>query len=476
MSWEMVAGVEVHVELATKTKVFCGCANAFGAEPNTFICPVCTGMPGALPTLNRQVVEYALRAGLALGCDIAPQTAFDRKNYFYPDLPKAYQISQLSLPICQNGSLEIETKQGTKQIRIRQIHIEEDTGKLMHHPTQPYTLVDFNRCGVPLLEIVSQPDISDADEAIAYLENLREILLFLGVSDCKMQEGSLRVDLNVSVRRQGSKEPSVPTELKNINSFQAVGRAIRWEAARQIQVLEAGGKIQRETRRWDDANNRGIVLRSKEEAEQYRYMPEPDLPVLVIDHGWIERVQRELPELPREKRIRYQKEMGISHQQACTLTGSPQMAALFEQTAALCRNPREAAHLIAGEVARLCTETATRPEDLKVDAEKLAALADMIDSGRINRTVGKEVAERIFRLNVDPETYVAEHGLAMVSDPNVVEAAVRRVLREQTKSVADYRNGKERAFGYLVGQVMKSLKGKGDPALVHRVLHQLLDG
>jgi aspartyl-tRNA(Asn)/glutamyl-tRNA(Gln) amidotransferase subunit B len=474
MSWEMVAGVEVHVELATKTKIFCGCANVFGAEPNTLICPVCTGMPGALPVLNRQVVEYALRTGLALGCHIAPQTAFDRKSYFYPDLPKAYQISQLHLPICQNGGLEIETTKGKKKIRIRQIHIEEDAGKLIHHPTQPYTLVDFNRCGVPLLEIVSQPDLSEADEVIAYLESLREILLFLGVSDCKMQEGSLRVDLNVSVRRQGSKEPSVPTEVKNLNSFQAVGRAMRWEAARQIQVLEAGGKILRETRRWDDETKQGIVLRSKEEAEHYRYMPEPDLPMFVIDQDWVEQVRKNLPELPREKRIRYQKEMGISHQDACTLTTSRQMAALFEKTATLCQNPREACHLIVGEVARLCTETATQPEDLKIDAQKLASLIGMMESGQINRTVGKEVMEQIFLHDIDPQVYVAQKGLAMINDPDLVEAAVRRVIKEQAKSVADYRSGKEKAFRYLVGQVMKSLKGKADPALVHQMLHKLL--
>ncbi len=475
MSWEIVAGVEVHVELSTNTKIFCGCANAFGAEPNTLICPVCTGMPGALPVLNRRVVEYALRAGLALDCDIARRTTFDRKNYFYPDLPKAYQISQLHLPICQNGWLEIETPTGSKRIGIRQIHMEEDAGKLIHHPTRPCTLVDYNRCGVPLLEIVSQPDFTAAHEVIAYLKSLREILLFLGVSDCKMQEGSLRVDLNVSVRHKGSGEQGIPTEMKNISSFQAVGRAMVWEGARQIQLLESGEEVLRETRRWDDGKNQGFVLRSKGGAEDYRYLPDPDLPILEITQEQVEQLRSTLPELPRNKRARYQREMGLSPQDARTLTASREVAALFEKTTALCQNPQEAANLIVGDLARLCTETATLPEDLQVDAAKLAALIVMIRSGKINRTVGKEVLEQIFFHDADPAVYVAQKGLAMVDDPALVEAAVRQVVEANPKSVSDYQNGKKKAFGYLVGQVMRSLKGKGDPALVNGILRELLE-
>ena len=474
MTYELVAGLEVHVELSTASKIFCGCTTAFGGEPNTHVCPVCTGMPGTLPVLNKRVVEFAIRTGLALNCSITPYHKFDRKNYFYPDLPKAYQISQLYLPICQSGSLEIPGA-ANKRIGIHEIHMEEDAGKLIHDPWDDCTLVDYNRCGVPLLEIVSEPDFGSADEVVAYLEKLWEILMYLGVSDCKMQEGSMRADVNVSVRPVGSSELGTRTEMKNMNSMKAIHRAVTYEAQRQIELLEGGGKVMQETRRWDDNKDASFAMRSKENAQDYRYFPEPDLLPIKIDTGWIEAIRSDMPELPEEKRSRYQKEFGLPEYDTQVLTSARELAYLFEEVTALCGKPKEVANLIMVELMRLMRDSDTLPENLSIDAHKVAALIRLITDGKINRNVGKDLLDKIYHSDVDPEAYVKEKGLMMLDDDDLVAKAVDAVLADHRKSVEDYKGGKDKAFGFLVGQAMKALKGKANPQTVNRILREKLE-
>ena len=474
MTWETVIGLEVHAELSTKSKIFCGCSTAFGGEPNTHVCPVCSGMPGTLPRLNREVVEYALRTGLALNCEITQQCRFDRKNYFYPDLPKAYQVSQLYLPICRNGRLEIETGGQKKAIRIREIHMEEDAGKLVHDPENGKTFMDFNRCGVPLLEIVTQPDFGSGDEVINYLERLRETLLYLGVCDCKMQEGSIRADVNLSVRPAGG-ELGVRTEMKNLNSFKAIRRAIEFETARQTALLMSGGQVMQETRRWDDDAGASFGMRSKENAQDYRYFPEPDLLPLSLDDDWLQRMRKNLPELAHEKRERYMRDFGLSEFEASVITGHTNISSLFETVADKSGQPREAAHLITGEIMRLMSATGTLPEELSLDAEKLAALLSLLVSGKINRSAFKEAVEAVFINDEEPEAYIAEKGLFMVSDDKAVSAAVAAVLSENPDAVTDYRAGREKAFGFLMGQVMRRLGGAGNPDIVRGLLKDMLN-
>ncbi len=473
-NYEMVIGLEVHVELATKTKIFCGCTTQFGGQPNTHCCPVCMGMPGTLPVLNKKVVEFAVAAGLALNCEITRNCKFDRKNYFYPDLPKAYQISQLYLPICRNGGIEIETDAGKKWIGIHEIHMEEDAGKLVHDPWEDCTLVDYNRCGVPLIEIVSEPDMRSADEVIAYLEKLRLILKYLGVSDCKMQEGSLRADINLSVREAGAKEFGTRTEMKNMNSFKAIARAVEGERKRQIELLSYGGKVVQETRRWDENKDTSFAMRSKEDAQDYRYFPEPDLVPLVMDEEWLARIKAQEPELRDAKMARYETEFGIPAYDAAIITGAKRMADIFEETVAICGKPKEVSNWLMVETMRLLKETETDAEELKLEPKKLAALIGLIDGGKINRTVAKEVFEQIFKENIDPEEYVKEKGLIMLQDDGLVREAIDRVLAANGQSVADFLSGKEKAFGFLVGQTMKELKGKADPALVNTLLRKAL--
>ena len=470
MKWEIVMGLEVHAELATRSKIFCDCRTAFGSEPNTQVCPVCAGMPGALPKLNRAVVEYAVRAGLALGCEITRYCKFDRKNYFYPDLPKAYQVSQLYAPICTNGSMDI----GEKSIRIREIHMEEDAGKLVHSAWGDETHMDFNRCGVPLIEIVSQPDFRCADEVIAYLERLRETLLYLGVSDCKMQEGSLRADINLSVRRSGE-EFGVRTETKNLNSFKAIARAIEYEAARQIELLESGGQVIQETRRWDNDKGISYGLRSKENAQDYRYFPEPDLLPIEISDAWLSSIKESLPELAHQKRERYVRDYGLSQQEALLITVHKNISDLFEAVAEQSRQPLETAHLMTGEIMRLMNQTGTLPEDLNLDAGKLAYLISLIAGGKINRQAYKETIAEVFLNDAAPESYIAEHGLLISSDSGAVEAAVAQAIAQNPEAVCDYHAGKEKAFGFLMGQVMKELRGTGNPSIVKTALRAALD-
>ncbi len=473
-SYETVIGLEVHVELATKTKIFCGCTTQFGGEPNTHCCPVCTGMPGTLPVLNKKVVEFAIAAGLATNCEINQNCKFDRKNYFYPDLPKAYQVSQLYLPICHDGGFEIETSAGKKTIRIHEIHMEEDAGKLIHDPWEDCTLVDYNRCGVPLIEIVSEPDMRSAEEVIAYLEKLKLILQYLGVSDCKMQEGSLRADINLSIREVGAKEFGTRTEMKNMNSFKAIARAIEGERKRQIDVLEYGKVVVQETRRWDDNKDNSFAMRSKEDAQDYRYFPEPDLVPIDISDEWLGEIRNRQPELRDEKMLRYEKEYDIPAYDAGIITGSKHLADLFEETVALCGKPKEVSNWLMVETMRLLKEEEKEPEDISFSAKHLAGLIKLIGDNKINRTVAKEVFEKIFKENVDPEKYVEEKGLSMVNDEGALKSTIERIIAENPASVNDYRSGKEKALGFLVGQTMKEMKGKADPGMINKILKELL--
>lgn len=473
-AYETVIGLEVHVELATKSKIFCGCTTQFGGEVNNHCCPVCMGMPGTLPVLNKKVVEFAIAAGLALNCEITRNCKFDRKNYFYPDLPKAYQVSQLYLPICRNGSIDIEVDGVKKSIGIHEIHMEEDAGKLVHDPWEDCTLVDYNRCGVPLIEIVSEPDMRSAEEVIAYLEKLKLILQYLGVSDCKMQEGSLRADINLSIREVGATEFGTRTEMKNMNSFKAIARAIEGERKRQIEVLEYGKKVIQETRRWDDNKDTSFAMRSKEDAQDYRYFPEPDLVPIEISEEWLTEIKRREPELRDAKMLRYVKEYEIPEYDAGIITGSKNLADIFEATVALCNKPKEVSNWIMVETMRLLKESEQEVEELKLSPAKFASLIELIDAGKINRTIAKEVFEQIFRSDVDPKTYIEEHGLGMVSDDGLLRSTIENILKENEQSVSDYKNGKEKAFGFLVGQTMKVMKGKANPSVINEILRELL--
>ena len=473
--YETVIGLEVHVELATKTKIFCACSTAFGGAPNTHTCPVCTGMPGSLPVLNKQVVEYALAVGLATNCQIHQYCKFDRKNYFYPDNPQNYQISQLYLPICHDGWVEIETSAGKKKVRIHEMHMEEDAGKLIHDEWEDCSLVDYNRSGVPLIEIVSEPDMRSAEEVIAYLEKLRQIIQYLGASDCKLQEGSMRADVNLSVREVGAEKFGTRTEMKNLNSFKAIAHAIEGERERQIELIEAGRKVIQETRRWDDNKESSFTMRSKEDAQDYRYFPDPDLTPVVISDEWIAEVKARQPELRSEKLERYKKEFDIPDYDAQIITNSKHMADLFEAATAICEKPKKVSNWLMGETLRLLKENNMDPEDLSFAPENLAKLVDLADAGTVNSSVAKEVFEQIFKENVDPEVYIEEHGLKTVNDEGALKATIEQIVSENPQSVADYKGGKKKAIGFLVGQTMKAMKGKADPASVNKILKEILD-
>ena len=472
--YETVIGLEVHVELATKTKIFCGCSTAFGGAPNTHTCPVCTGMPGSLPVLNKQVVEYAMAVGLATNCKITQYCKFDRKNYFYPDNPQNYQISQLYLPICREGSVEIETAAGKKTVGIHEIHMEEDAGKLVHDEWEDVSIVDYNRSGVPLIEIVSEPDMRSAEEVIAYLEKLRMIIQYLGASDCKLNEGSMRADVNQSVREAGSKKFGTRTEMKNLNSFKAIARAIEGERKRQIELLEEGKKVIQETRRWDDNKEYSYAMRSKEDAQDYRYFPEPDLVPIMISDEWITKVKAKQPELRTEKLARYQSEFGLPEYDAQIITGHKKMADLFEETTALCGKPKKVSNWIMVETMRLLKECEMDADDLSFSPKHFARLIELADEGAITNTVAKEVFEQIFKEDIDPDIYIEEKGLKTVNDEGALKTAVVQVLEENPQSVEDYHNGKEKAIGFLVGQTMKKMKGKANPGLVNQLLKELL--
>lgn len=472
--YETVIGLEVHVELATKTKIFCGCSTAFGGAPNTHTCPVCTGMPGSLPVLNRQVVEYAIAVGLATNCEITRYGKFDRKNYFYPDNPQNYQISQLYLPICRNGFVEVQTEQGSKKIGIPEIHMEEDAGKLIHDEWEDVSLVDYNRSGVPLIEIVSEPDMRSAEEVIAYLEKLRMIIQYLGASDCKLQEGSMRADVNLSVREVGAEAFGTRTEMKNLNSFKAIAHAIEGERERQIDLLTAGEPVIQETRRWDDGKGCSYAMRSKEDAQDYRYFPDPDLVPVVVDDEWLARIRAAQPEFRSEKLERYKREFDIPEYDIEIITASKRMADLFEETTAICGQPKKVSNWLMVETMRLLKEKGMEPEDIRFSPKHLAGLISLVDARAINSSVAKEVFEVMFENDTDPEQYVEEKGLKTVQDEGALRSTVEAVIAANPQSVEDYRSGKEKAIGFLVGQTMKAMQGKADPGRINSLLRELL--
>ena len=490
--YETVIGLEVHVELATKTKIFCGCSTEFGGKPNSHTCPVCTGMPGTLPVLNKKVLEYAVAVGLATNCRITRYCKFDRKNYFYPDNPQNYQISQLYLPLCRDGYVDVDLgtdlpagwRTGTdcalpgtgapKHIRIHEIHMEEDAGKLIHDEGEDCTLVDYNRSGVPLIEIVSEPDMRSAEEVIAWLEKLRLMIRYLGASDCKLQEGSMRADVNLSVREAGTEAYGTRTEMKNLNSFHAISRAIENERSRQIDLLESGRAVVQETRRWDDGEGCSYPMRSKEDARDYRYFPDPDLAPVSISDAFLEEIRLRQPEFRTEKMKRYRESYGIPEKEIGIITGSKHMADLFEAAVELGSRPRKVSNWLIGETLRLLKEKELDAEDIRFSPENLVKLIALTEKNEINSTVAKEVFQAMFEQDMDPEKYVEEQGLKMVSDGDALQKTVEEVIAANPGSVQDYRNGKERALGFLVGQTMKAMKGKADPVQVNAILRKIL--
>ena len=473
MEYEIVVGMEIHAELLTKTKIFCSCPTKFGDPENTHTCPVCLGMPGVLPVLNKDVVRYAVRAGLALNCKIANFSKMDRKNYFYPDLPKAYQTSQFDRPLCLGGTVDINVNGQTKPIGITRIHIEEDAGKLLHESTDG-TLVDVNRCGVPLIEIVSEPDIRGPEEARIFAEKVRNTLEYTGVSDCKMEEGSIRFDVNVSVREKGAEKLGTRTEMKNLNSFRALERAIKYESKRQINKLKKGHPTIQETRKWDDVKGVSSAMRSKEDAQDYRYFPEPDLVPIVVSDEWLQQIKDNQPELRDEKLARYEAEFGLPEYDAKILTGEKKLADLFEETTAICNNPKKVSNWLMGETMRLLKEHDMDATDISFSPEHLAKIIQLTEAGTINNSVAKEVFEKVFAEDIDPEKYIEEHGLKSDNDEDALRATIEQIIKDNPQSVEDYHNGKEKAIGFLVGQTMKATKGKANPGMVNKILKELL--
>lgn len=474
--YETVIGLEVHVELATKTKIFCSCSTEFGGAPNTHTCPVCTGMPGSLPVLNKQVVEYAMAVGLATNCSITQNCKFDRKNYFYPDNPQNYQISQLYKPICTNGYVEIKGDDGEKkQVRIHEIHMEEDAGKLVHDDWNDCSLVDLNRSGVPLIEIVSEPDMRSSDEVIAYLEKLRLIIQYLGASDCKLNEGSMRADVNLSVREYGAKEFGTRTEMKNLNSFKAIARAIENERERQIDLIEAGEAVIQETRRWDDTKEYSYAMRSKEDAQDYRYFPDPDLVPIIISDEWMDEVKSKEPEFRDEKMARYISEFNFPEYDADIITLYKPLADLFEAAVQKGSAPKEASNWLMGETMRIVKDKGIEPNQVKLTGENFAKFLKLIENDVINKTVAKEVFEAIFDGGVNPEAYVEEHGLKMDNDTDGLKKIIEEVVANNPKAVADYQGGNKKAIGALVGQTMKATQGKANPQMINKILNEILN-
>lgn len=473
--YEIIIGLEVHAELSTNTKAYCNCRAEFGADPNTNCCPICTGMPGTLPVLNEKVVEYAVKMGLATNCEIARFSKQDRKNYFYPDTPKAYQISQYDLPLCENGYIDIDVEGTKKRIGITRIHIEEDAGKLIHDAYTGDTLLDMNRCAVPLIEIVSEPDMRSAKEAVEYMQTLKSILEYLEICDCKMQEGSLRCDVNLSVRKVGDTKFGTRTETKNLNSFKAIQNHIEFETKRQIEILENGGTIVQETRRWDDAKGEGYAMRTKEDAHDYRYFPEPDLAPICLSEDYINDIKENLPEMPNVKKERYVKEFKISEYDAMVLTLSKHTAEYFEKVANICKNPKIAANWIMGDFARMLNEAEIDITECKISEENLAELITLIDKGTISSKIAKTVFEEMFNTGEMAEEIVKKKGLVQISDESAVKEIVAKVVENNPQSIIDYNAGRDRALGYLVGQVMKESKGKANPGLVNKLLLEILN-
>jgi aspartyl-tRNA(Asn)/glutamyl-tRNA(Gln) amidotransferase subunit B len=478
MNFETVIGLEIHVELKTRSKIFCSCSNEFGAEPNTNVCPICSGFPGMLPVLNQQVVEYAIKAGLALNCEIADYCKFDRKNYFYPDLPKAYQISQFDLPICKKGYLDIEVDGVKKRIGITRAHLEEDAGKLVHQGTissTPFSLVDLNRSGVPLLEIVSEPDLRSSKEARAYMEKLRSLLLFAGVSDCKMEEGSLRCDANVSVRPYGQKTLGTRTEIKNLNSFRAVEKAIDFEVQRHIEAIEDGEELIQETRTWEEDKQITRSMRSKEEAHDYRYFPDPDLPPLRISREWVNDLRLSMPEMPEQARERIMDQFGLSAYDAGLLTLSPDLLAFFDECTHYYHDGKIIANWMMGEMSKLLNQKNLDIGQCRIRPAHMAEMLNLIDQGRISGKMAKEVFQVMFDTGSSPEAIIKERGMEQISDEATLEKIILEVIANNPGAVEDYRNGKKKATGFLVGQVMQATRGQANPALVNQILARKLN-
>ena len=478
MKYEAVIGLEVHTELQTTTKIFCGCKTSFGAEPNTNVCPVCLGLPGVLPVLNKRVLEFAVRAGLALNCEISRFSKFDRKNYYYPDLPKNFQTSQFDLPICERGHLDIEVNGEKKQIRITRAHMEEDAGKLVHHGTSitdsDYSLVDYNRTGTPLLEIVTEHDMRSAKEAVAYLEKMRAILQYIGISDCRMEEGSLRCDANVSVRPVGQKELGTKAEIKNINSFKGVEKAIEYEALRQAEILEDGGKIIQETRTWDEKEGVTKSMRTKEEANDYRYFPEPDLAPFTVSEEYIEDIRKTLPELPDERRERYIANFGLSSTDAQYMTNDKDTSDYFEKVVAAGADPKASVNWIMGEFASQLSNAGIEIAKAPVTPENLAKLLALIAKGTISGKIAKKVFAEMWKDGADPEEIVKAQGLVQISDTGALKELVVKVIANNPKAVEDFKAGKKKAVGALVGQIMKETKGKANPKVINELLNDEL--
>ena len=472
--YEMVIGLEVHAELSTNTKIYCGCTTKFGQDPNTHCCPICTGLPGVLPVLNEKVVEYAVKAGLATNCEISRFSKQDRKNYFYPDLPKAFQTSQYDLPLCERGHLDFKVNGIDKTVGITRIHIEEDAGKLIHDDYTGDTLVDMNRCAVPLIEIVSEPDIRSADEAVTYMQTLKSILEYLEVCDCKMQEGSLRCDVNLSVRKKGETKFGTRTETKNLNSFKAIHNSIEYEAARQIEELENGGKIYQETRRFDDVKGYGYAMRTKEDAHDYRYFPEPDLAPIVLSDEYVENIKNSLPEMPHIKKQRYMEKLGLSEYDAEQIVNSKETAMYFEEAATICNNPKQVANWIMSDFAKMLNEAEISISESKVSAKNLASLIKLIDSNVISSAIAKKVFNEMFETGNDAEKIVEEKGLKQVTDEGAILEIVKTVVANNPQSVSDYKAGKDKAIGFLVGQIMKESRGKANPQIVNKLLLEIL--
>ena len=474
--YEMVMGLEVHAELSTKTKIFCSCPTEFGGEPNTHTCPICMAMPGTLPVLNEKVVEYAVKAGLATNCEISRDSKNDRKNYFYPDLPKSYQISQFDKPLCEHGYIEIEDDEGNpKKIRLTRIHIEEDAGKLNHNEFGGGSLVDLNRAGVPLIEIVSEPDLRSSGEAERYLKKLKSILEYIEVSDCKMQEGSLRADVNVSVRKKGSDKLGTRTEMKNMNSFKAITRAIEYEAERQADVIEDGGKIDQETLRWDDVSGKTFPMRDKEDAQDYRYFPDPDLVAIRLSEEYIENIKNNLPELPESRKARYMDEFKLSEKDSNLLTASKYLSNLFEEAEEICKNAKAVANWILSDISRILNEKEMEAEEIPFTGKELAKLVELIEKGTISSAIGKKGITELFENPKDPEEIIKEKGWIQISDEGAIKEVVMKVLENNPQSVADYKAGKDKALGFLVGQAMKETKGKANPQMLNKMFLEELN-
>ena len=473
--YEVVIGLEVHAELSTKTKIFCSCPTSFGAAPNTHTCPICMAMPGTLPVLNEKVVEYAVKAGLATNCEISKDSKNDRKNYFYPDLPKAYQISQFDKPLCNHGYVEIEDDEGNKKkVRLLRIHIEEDAGKLNHDEFAGGSLVDLNRAGVPLIEMVSEPDLRSSGEAERYLRKLKSILEYIEVSDCKMQEGSLRADVNVSVHKPG-KPLGTRTEMKNMNSFRSIVRGIEYEIERQIDVIEDGGVVEQETLRWDDVSGKTFPMRDKEDAQDYRYFPDPDLVAIKLSDEYIENIKKTLPELPESRKERYLTEYGLSEKDANIITSSKYLSDLFEQASKICNNPKAVNNWIISDISRILNETEMEPIQIPFDSKQLAKLVILIDKGTISSSIAKKVLVEMFEHPRDPEDIIDEKGWVQISDENAIKEVVLKILENNPQSIADYKAGKQKALGFLVGQAMKETRGKANPQMLNKMFIEELN-